>query len=271
MKKKTVSNSNAGRTSGENARGSSGITGAYALEGNIGYRFSDRSLLTEALTHSSYSYEHGGQKICPCNERLEFLGDSVLSVIVSEYLFENYPDSPEGDLTRCRSELVCEQALAGYAASIGLGDCLRLGRGEEKSGGRTRPSLLCDAYEALLAAVYLDSGAGDTGKKAVAKYVMPSVAERLGGLLSGRPVIDYKTLLQETVQSDSKGERLEYVTVAEDGPDHAKIFTVEARIDSNVFGTGTGSSKRRAEQEAARQALISCGAIPGDRDADGKR
>lgn len=264
MKKKTVTNSTAGKTSGESARGLCGIAGAEALEESIGYRFSDRSLLTEALTHSSYSYEHGGQKVCPCNERLEFLGDSVLSVIVSEYLFENYPDSPEGDLTRCRSELVCERALSSYAGSIGLGEHLRLGKGEEKGGGRSRPSLLCDAYEALLAAVYLDSGAGDAGKRAVSGYVMPSVIERLGGMLTGRPVIDYKTLLQETVQSDSKGERLEYVTVAETGPDHAKTFTVEARIDSNVFGRGTGSSKRRAEQEAARQALIGCGVIEDD-------
>ena len=201
MKKKTVTNSTAGKTSGESARGSCGIAGAEALEESIGYRFSDRSLLTEALTHSSYSYEHGGQKVCPCNERLEFLGDSVLSVIVSEYLFENYPDSPEGDLTRCRSELVCERALSSYAGSIGLGEHLRLGKGEEKGGGRSRPSLLCDAYEALLAAVYLDSGAGDAGKRAVSGYVMPSVIERLGGMLTGRPVIDYKTLLQETVQT----------------------------------------------------------------------
>ncbi|MCQ2426849.1 MAG: ribonuclease III [Clostridia bacterium] len=231
------------------------------VEKSIGYEFYDKMLLHEALTHSSYSYEHGGQKVCPCNERLEFLGDSVLSVIVSEYLFENYPDSPEGDLTRCRAELVCERALSEYATEIGLGDSLLLGKGEEKNGGRTRPSLLCDAYEALLAAVYIDSGEGDAGKTAVAEYVMPSVMKRLGGMMTGKPVIDYKTLLQETVQADSKGEHLEYVLVEEEGPDHAKIFTVEARIDSNVFGRGTGSSRKKAEQNAARQALIKCGVI----------
>jgi len=240
---------------------------ASRTEQAIGYIFFDKMLLHEALTHSSYSYEHGGREVCPYNERLEFLGDSVLSVIVSEYLYENFPDSPEGDLTRCRAELVCERALASYAAEIGLGDSLLLGKGEDRGGGRTRPSLLCDAYEALLAAVYLDSGAGEKGKKAVSAYVMPSVIKRLATLQTGKPVIDYKTLLQETVQSDSKGEHLEYVTVAEEGPDHAKLFTVEARIDSNVFGVGTGSSKRRAEQEAAHMALIRCGVV-GENDGE---
>lgn len=232
-----------------------------ALEAAIGYSFKNPALLKEALTHSSYSNEHGGQKQTPCNERLEFLGDSVLSVIVSEYLFENYPGSPEGDLTKMRAELVCEKALADYSAEIGLGEALILGHGEEKGGARTRKSTLCDAYEAVIAAVYLDAGADSAAKAAISEYVMPSVKKRLGQLLIDWSGADYKTLLQQTIQSDSKGERLEYVAVGEEGPDHDKIFTVEARIDSNVFGVGRGRSKKAAEQEAAREALIRCGVL----------
>ncbi|MBQ7592113.1 MAG: ribonuclease III [Clostridia bacterium] len=235
------------------------------IEKLTGYCFSDRRLAAEALTHSSYSYEHGGKKVTPCNERLEFLGDSVLSVIVSEYLYSEFPDFPEGYLTRCRADLVCEDALSDFAEEIRLGDYLKLGRGEDKNGGRHRKSLLCDAYEALIAAVYLDAGGGEPGKAAVTSYIREPLIRRLKSLLDEPEArfIDYKTLLQETVQSDSKGEKLEYVTVGEEGPDHAKVFTVEARIDSNVFGRGTGSSKRRAEQEAAREALVRCGVLTG--------
>ena len=232
-----------------------------AAEKNIGYTFGRKELLIEALTHSSYSNEHGGQKVQRCNERLEFLGDSVLSVIVSEFLFSEYPDEPEGRLTRMRSELVCEKALAAYSEKIALGDLLFLGKGEEKGGARTRPSTLSDAYEALIAAVYLDAGEGREAKEAIKKYLMPAVTERIAELFSGWNGADYKTLLQQTVQSDSKGELLEYVPVGEEGPDHAKIFTVEARVDSNVFGTGRGKSKKEAEQMAAREALIRCGVL----------
>jgi len=232
-----------------------------AFEEKIGYKFKDVGWLREALTHSSYSNEHGGLKVTPCNERLEFLGDSVLSVIVSEYLFENFPDSQEGGLTRMRAELVCEKALAIYSEDICLGDNLILGKGEEKGGARNRPSTLCDAYEAVIAAVYLDAGADSGAKKIIAAYVMPSVCKRLGKLLEDWNGADYKTLLQQTIQSDSKGEELDYVLVNEEGPDHDKTFTVEARIDGNVFGVGTGRNKKAAEQAAARQALVHCGVL----------
>ncbi len=231
------------------------------LEKRIGHVFRDRELLAEALTHTSYANEHGGRKSVRCNERLEFLGDSVLSLVVSDFLFRRFPDSPEGELTRMRSELVNEKACAEYAAALELGEYLLLGKGEEKGGGRTRRSVTADAYEALLAAVWLDAGEGTEGKRAVSSYLMPQVSARLSRLLREWCGADYKTLLQQVVQADSKGSVLEYVLTGESGPDHAKTFTVRAEVDCNEFGTGTGSTKREAEQEAARQALIKCGVI----------
>ena len=150
-----------------------GIRDSAELEKRIGHVFADRGLLTEALTHSSYSNEHGGQKKVRCNERLEFLGDSVLSLVVSDFLFRNFPDSPEGELTRMRAELVNEKACAEYASGLCLGDYLLLGKGEEKGGGRRRRSVIADAYEALLAAVWLDAGEGTGGKEAVSAYSCP--------------------------------------------------------------------------------------------------
>lgn len=237
------------------------IRDSAELEKRIGHVFADRGLLTEALTHSSYSNEHGGQKKVRCNERLEFLGDSVLSLVVSDFLFRNFPDSPEGELTRMRAELVNEKACAEYASGLCLGDYLLLGKGEEKGGGRRRRSVIADAYEALLAAVWLDAGEGTGGKEAVSAYLMPQVGARLSSLLREWCGADYKTLLQQVVQADSKGSSLEYVLESETGPDHDKTFTVRAEIDCNVFGTGTGRTKREAEQEAARLALIKCGVI----------
>lgn len=224
------------------------------LERKIGYKFKDQAILEEALTHSSYANEHGGIKKHKCNERLEFLGDAVLSSITAEYLFKRFYDSPEGDLTRMRAELVCEKALAEYSGKIGLGEVLLLGRGEERGGGRERKSILADAFEALLAAVYLDAGASNEAKEAIRKYLMPLVEARLEVLLAEWHGADYKTLLQQLVQR-SEGELLEYVTVDEKGPDHAKIFTVEARLNSNIIGVGDGATKRAAEQAAAKQAL----------------
>ena len=230
------------------------------LEAKIGYIFKDRSLLVEALTHSSYANEHGGIKKHKCNERLEFLGDAVLSSITAEYLFRKYYDSPGGDLTRMRAELVCEKALAEYAGKIGLGEVLLLGKGEERGGGRERKSILADAFEALLAAVYLDAGASNEAKEAIRSYLMPLVEARLKNLLAEWHGADYKTLLQQLVQR-SEGELLEYVTVGERGPDHAKVFTVEARLNSNIIGQGEGATKRAAEQAAAKQALILFGEL----------
>lgn len=234
--------------------------GFGAFEAAIGYSFRSTEILTEALTHSSYSNEHGGVKKHRCNERLEFLGDSVLSVITSEYLFSKYPESPEGDLTRMRAELVCEKALAEYAEKISLGQFLFLGKGEERGGGRERKSILADAFEAVIAAVYLDAGSDTAGRDAVSQYLLPLVEARLSRLLLEWHGADYKTLLQQLVQR-SEGEVLDYITVDERGPDHAKVFTVEARLNSNIIGRGEGSTKRAAEQAAAREALILFGEL----------
>lgn len=224
------------------------------LENRIGYRFNERELLERALTHSSYSNESGHKNHhMLCNERLEFLGDSVLSIITSNYLYRVFSDCPEGELTRMRAEVVCERALSGYSETIGLGEYLLLGIGEEKNNGRQRKSILADAFEALLAAIYLD--AGEHGLEVVEGFLLPFIkAEiekvRQKGSFNGDP----KTLLQQFVQQ-AEGDFLEYAVVGESGPDHMKLFSVEARLNSNVIGRGEGRSKREAEQNAAREAL----------------
>ena len=222
------------------------------LEKAMDYTFSDPSLLQEAVTHSSYANEAGSKgSPCPYNERLEFLGDSVLSVITSEYLYTSLPDQPEGELTKLRAALVCEEALYDYAREICLGDYLRLGRGEEMNQGRAHKSILADAFEALLAAMYLDSG---KDKERVARFLLPYIIHAVQGPKNERTK-DYKTLLQQITQQ-THGEILEYVLVGESGPDHKKVFETEARLNSNVIGRGTGKSKRESEQMAARQALL---------------
>lgn len=224
------------------------------LEEKIGYQFKQRELIERALIHSSYSNETGARNHhLLCNERLEFLGDSVLSIITSNYLYKSFTDCPEGELTRMRAEVVCERALSGYASEIGLGNHLLLGIGEEKNNGRQRKSILADAFEALLAAIYLD--AGDDGMETVQKFLMPFIIKeienvRQKGSFNGDP----KTLLQQFVQQ-AEGDFLEYAVVGESGPDHMKTFRVEARLNSNVIGRGEGRSKREAEQNAAREAL----------------
>ncbi len=229
------------------------------LENKIQYTFKDKNLILTALTHSSYSNEYKfKQKDVKCNERLEFLGDSVLSIIVSEYLFENYSDCPEGELTCMRAEVVCERALSSYAAQIGLGDYLLLGHGEDKNNGRERKSILADAWEALLAAIYLD--AGDNGKKNVIEFLIPFIKKELSNLKNNATTRDFKTLLQQFIQQ-SEGDFLEYFTVNESGPDHMKTFEVEARLNSNIIGRGIGNTKRAAEQKAAEQALMLFGEI----------
>ncbi|MBE6547672.1 MAG: ribonuclease III [Ruminococcaceae bacterium] len=227
--------------------------GKDKLEGKTGHDFKDKMLLQRALTHSSYSNESGAKNHhLLCNERLEFLGDSVLSIIVSKYLFETFPDSPEGELTRMRAELVCERALSSYAISVGLGDYILLGVGEEKNNGRQRKSILADAFEALLAAIYLDSG--ESGMDNVRAFLLPFVQEEIKHLGKSGFSADAKTMLQQFVQQ-AEGDFLEYVTVGESGPDHMKEFFVEARLNSNVIGRGRGRSKREAEQNAAKEAL----------------
>ena len=216
------------------------------LEDKIGYQFKNKNLLLQALTHSSYANE--GKKRGRNNERLEFLGDSVLSVIVAKHLFLKYKDIPEGELTKLRASLVCEKALDVFAQQLGLGEYLRLGKGEEMTGGRNRPSILADAFEAVIAALYLDGGC-----QAAQKFVLSFIPKNLD-VKSANQLADYKTTLQEIIQQNRE-EKIEYVLADEKGPDHAKVFTAEVLLNSNVIGVGEGSSKKQAEQNAAREAL----------------
>ena len=240
------------------ARGQMSPEKAAALEAVLGHTFQDKALLARALTHSSFSNETGEKHHhLLCNERLEFLGDSVLSVVVSEYLYIHYQNEPEGDLTCMRKDVVCAPALARYATQICLGDYLFLGVGEDRNGGRCNENILADAFEAVLAALYLDaSREGNTldGLQAVRHFLIPLVEQDLKDYETRGIDRDYKTPLQQLVQQ-TEGDVLEYVLVSEEGPDHMKIFEVQARLNSNVIGTGKGKSKRKAEQAAAKAAL----------------
>ncbi len=218
-----------------------------SIENEIGYIFQNKALLRNALTHSSACNEKtAGQN----NERLEFLGDSVLGFITAEYLWNAHADLPEGQLTRRRAAAVCEKALAGYARQFHLGAYLYMGKGEEMTGGRNRASILADAFEALLAAIYLDGGM----EKAKA-FCLPFIA---AGDQQTEEFTDYKTELQEIVQKNP-GEALTYVLVEESGPAHDRRFVVEVHLNSNCIGVGEGRSKKKAEQEAARKALLLMG------------
>jgi ribonuclease-3 len=219
------------------------------LEAAIGYTFSKKEYLSEALRHSSYVNEnrHSGTH---SNERLEFLGDSVLSLVTSSYLFALFSEQPEGDLTKIRADLVCTRSLSKFARSIGLGDYLLLGHGQEMVGGRDQNKILEDAFEALLAAIYLDSG---KRLDVVAAFLNPILEKEVQALLSEQPIIDPKSKLQEIVQ-EAKG-MLAYEIVSESGPDHDKHYVCEVKIDNNVMGRGEGSSKKKAEIKAAEDAL----------------
>ena len=223
------------------------------LENALGYTFNDKAFLHEALTHSSYSNELKAKKqTCRCNERLEFLGDTVLSVVVSEYLFEIFPDLPEGELSTMRAALVQSQALAAYSRSFGVGEFLYLGNGEEKNDGRNRQSTLENAFEAIVAAIYLD--AGERGFDEVKRLVLPIIKAQLADADFALNHTDAKTELQQLIQQ-TEGDFLEYKIIGESGPDHQKTFSVAAMLNSNVIGKGEGRSKREAEQAAAREAL----------------
>lgn len=215
----------------------------------IGYKFNNVQLLKTALTHSSYSNENREKKI-KYNERLEFLGDSVLSLIVSRYIFENYPKLPEGELTKIRASVVCEHSLWECASNIELGKFIILGHGEETAGGRTRMSILADAFEAIIAAIYLDASL-ETARE----WVLCQLYNAIVRAVNGNYFIDYKTTLQEYIQARGK-EKIEYAVIGESGPDHKKLFSVEVTLDGNVFGSGEGNSKKKAEQCAAQQALL---------------
>ncbi|MEE3427676.1 MAG: ribonuclease III [Ruminococcus sp.] len=213
----------------------------------IEYKFNNPDLLREALTHSSYANEAKDKQI-KCNERLEFLGDAVLSIVVAEYIFENLPELPEGELTKLRAALVCEKALYKFGKQIKLGEYLLLSKGEKNGGGANRPSIVSDAFEAVIAAIYLDGGMAPA-KKHILRFVIPEINNK-----NTKPFKDYKTTLQEIVQKNP-GEKLLYRLVSESGPDHDKHFVFEVLLNSNSIGKGGGRSKKEAEQNAAREAL----------------
>lgn len=223
---------------------------AKELETRIGYRFKNPALLERALTHSSYANE--SKKKLECNERMEFLGDAVLSIIVADHIFHRF-HLAEGDLTKIRASLVCEKALFEFAKQIHLGEELLLGHGEEQTGGRTRASVVSDAFEALIAGIYLDGGMEEARR-----FVLPFVEEEL--VQKESPFVDYKTKLQEIIQQNPE-ERVEYVLVSEEGPDHDKQFVIEVHLNSNVIGRGASRSKKGAEQAAAKEALSLMGEI----------
>ena len=216
------------------------------LEAALGYKFQNITLLQNALTHSSYANERWHNSLLS-NERLEFLGDSILGMAVAAYLYHNFPDRPEGELTRMRADMVCETSLAKIAVQLDLGKHLLLGHGEERFGGRTRASILADAVESVIAACFLDGGI-EAAKGIITRFVLCNVP--VGKLQN----MDYKTALQELVQQ-KKNQVLCYRLVDETGPDHDKVFTAQVLLNDRVVGEGTGSSKKRAEQDAARLAL----------------
>jgi len=216
------------------------------LETAIGYRFQNIQLLQNALTHSSYANERWHNSLLS-NERLEFLGDSVLGMLVADYLYRNFHNRPEGELTRMRADMVCEQTLAAAANRIGLGTHLLLGHGEEQGGGRNRNSILADAMESVIAACFLDGGM-EAALKVVQQFILVEVpVTRLHNA-------DYKTKLQELVQQ-KKNQVLSYRLAGQSGPDHDKKFDVEVSLNGKIVGSGSGSSKKRAEQMAARSAI----------------
>ncbi|MBR4073230.1 MAG: ribonuclease III [Clostridia bacterium] len=216
------------------------------LQDKLNYRFKNLNLLKTALTHSSYANEVRSAGVS--NERLEFLGDSVLSIIVSEYIYATYKDLPEGELTRMRAALVCEKSLCAFSRELDVGRCLFLGKGEDHNGGRDRDSILADAFEAILAAMYLDGGI-DVARRHVMRFIKEEKTN-----CNKDSFKDYKTLLQEIIQRNPE-EFVTYFLTDEKGPDHDKEFTVEVRLNSNTIGVGTGKNKKQAEQMAAKQAL----------------
>lgn len=227
------------------------MDGIAVLMNEIGYTFKDGELLLKALTHSSFANE---KHLPESNERLEFLGDSVLSLVVADYLYRHFSHIPEGELTKLRASLVCEQALSSFAERISLGEWLRLGRGERMTGGSRRPSILADAFEAVIAAIYLDGGI-EPAREFILRFVRPETEQRRTVV-----ILDFKTSLQEIIQQNPD-EMVEYVVTGESGPDHDKRFTVEVRLNNETIGRGEGRSKKEAEQKAAKEALSLMGRL----------
>lgn len=232
------------------------ITGTvYEFEKIIGYKFNNIKILEESLTHSSYSNEDKAYNKVN-NERLEFLGDAVLSISVSRYIFDEFPDYPEGDLTKLRAQVVCEDTLSLVAANLNLGKYLLLGKVKKSSGGRERKSILADAVEAVIAAIYLDGG-----YKQAEKFVLNNLTEYIKLAVKGKIITDFKSYLQEYYQSKSQSCKIRYVVTKEEGPDHDKVFHVNVMVNKNVAGKGVGKNKKIAEQNAAKDALIQEGCL----------
>ena len=230
------------------------------LQERIGYQFKNPDLLYEALTHSSYAHEYKATPSIACNERLEFLGDSVLSLITSNHIYQKFPKEAEGSLSRLRAFVVRDTALADYARSLEMGQALLLGHGEDTPEGRDKKSTLENAFEALVAAIFLDGGYDEAEK-----FVLPFIRDKVEAALSKGETRDYKTILQQIIQQ-GHGDRLEYILISESGPDHNKTYEMEARLNRNVIGRGMGHSKKQAEQSAAADALHWF----GDPSPDGK-
>lgn len=218
------------------------------LEEAIKYHFKNQQYLVRALTHSSYSNENKKEKP-KNNERLEFLGDSVLGLVISEYLFSHYHQLEEGQLTKIRAKIVCEASLGETSKVLKLGEYMLFGRGEELTGGRERMSILADAFEALIAAIYLDGG-----MECVKTVVLGQLGSVIEAAVQGKLFVDYKTRLQEIIQVQ-KGNRIKYEIIKEEGPDHAKVFHTEVRLNDEIIGVGSGSSKKESEQAAAKEGL----------------
>lgn len=232
------------------------LAGLKNLAATLGLTWHDFALLDQALIHTSYAHEN--RRTDRDNERLEFLGDTVLELVVSDYLFRRYPTATEGELTKFRAALVCEHTLARRAEAIQLGSFLQLGKGEVASGGRTRPSILADAFEAVVGAVYLDQGLAAAGR-----FIITQLQEELALLNDGDFFHDYKTMLQELVQKQPNS-RVAYQVIGEHGPDHDKVFQAAVYINERCVGLGTGKSKKEAEQRAARQAWVELSALGGE-------
>ncbi len=218
------------------------------LESKINYVYKNKKYLIRALTHSSYANENKKEKI-KNNERLEFLGDSVLGIVVSKYLYSHFPDLAEGQLTKVRARIVCEASLAEAAHKIQLGKYMFFGRGEELTGGRERISILSDAYEALIASMYLDGGI-----EYAREFILVQMKDIIEDSVEGRLFIDFKTRLQEVIQV-KKGNHIKYEIFKEEGPDHAKVFYTHVKLNEDVIGVGKGRSKKESEQAAAKEGL----------------
>ena len=225
------------------------ISSMEVLENVLKYKYNDGNNLLLAMTHSSYANENKHERL-NSNERLEFLGDAVLNIIISDFIYKNYTSLPEGELTKARASIVCEPALAKCATTLELGKYLMLGKGEEYTGGRTRISILSDAFEAVIGSIYIDGG-----MEKAREFVLFIMKDTITSSVNGASFIDYKTQLQEVIQKTGD-QKIQYEIVEEKGPDHNKLFIVQVKVSDRIMGSGEGKSKKEAEQNAASKALM---------------